>query len=101
MFQKSIVQEDMFKPASWVMEGRTRKIYEDRQGWYNQFRLQVTNKINQPRHRALNLTHNSMIDYLSFRKNLTAKSTSNREPSVRWFADTKDTDRSTRERVTS
>ncbi|MDR1903652.1 MAG: transposase [Treponema sp.] len=47
MFQKSIVQEDMFKPASWVMEGRTRKLYEDECGWHNQFRLQVTNKINE------------------------------------------------------
>jgi hypothetical protein len=47
MFQKSITQEDMFKSAFRIMEGRTRKIYEDRQGWHNQFRLQVTNKINE------------------------------------------------------
>jgi hypothetical protein len=43
MFQKSIAQEDMFKSASRVMEGRTRKLYEDECGWHNQLRLHVTN----------------------------------------------------------
>jgi hypothetical protein len=47
MFQKSIAQEDMFKSTSRVMEGRTRKLYEDESGWHNQFRLHVTNKINE------------------------------------------------------
>jgi hypothetical protein len=36
----------MFKPASWVMEGRMRKLYEDECGWHNQFCMHVTNKIN-------------------------------------------------------
>jgi hypothetical protein len=37
----------MFKSASRMMEGRSGNSIEDRQGWYNQFRLQVTNKINE------------------------------------------------------
>ncbi|MDR1900651.1 MAG: hypothetical protein LBQ88_00005 [Treponema sp.] len=49
MFQKSIAQEDMFKSASWVMEGRTRKLYEDECGWHNQFRVHVKNKMNNRR----------------------------------------------------
>jgi hypothetical protein len=47
MFAKSITQEDMFKSAGSAMEGRTRKLYEDKNAWHNQFRVHVTNKIDE------------------------------------------------------
>ena len=47
MFQKSGMQEDLFKSAGSVMGGRTKKIYEDGKGWHNQFREQVTNRIEE------------------------------------------------------
>jgi hypothetical protein len=47
MYTRSIVQEDMFKSAASVMEGHTRRLYEDEKGWHNQFREQVTNKIDE------------------------------------------------------
>jgi hypothetical protein len=53
MFQKSTVQEDMFKSAAPMMDKRAQKRYEDRNAWHNRFREQITNKIDEELFRGL------------------------------------------------
>ncbi|GHT82920.1 hypothetical protein FACS1894137_02780 [Spirochaetia bacterium] len=47
MFVESTTQEDLFKSTAGMMEGKRRKAYEDKKAWHNQFREQVTNKIDE------------------------------------------------------
>ncbi|GHT86774.1 hypothetical protein FACS1894137_12820 [Spirochaetia bacterium] len=47
MFVESTTQEDLFKSTAGMMEGKRRKVYEDKKAWHNQFREQVTNKIDE------------------------------------------------------
>jgi len=49
MFKKSAesIQQNLFTSGTSLFSGKSQKLYEDKLAWHNQFRKQVTMRINE------------------------------------------------------